>query len=243
MSDFKIVKLLDAINISLTGPSFTGAYNNGTTYSIGQSVSYNGSSYVALKVTTGNLPTDTSFWQILAEKGEQGGTGLTVLCRNETGVSIPKRSVVYISGVSGTRPTIELAKADNQLTADSTLGITREAISNNANGVVVVFGLLESVDTTAFSEGDKLYLSPSVAGGITSVKPTSPNHEVGLGIVTFSNANGSIEVNIESGIHIEDLHDVLIASPNDGELLSYDASTNLWKNKEDKSIINALIFG
>lgn len=76
MSDFKIVKLLDPITLSLNGPSFTGAYDNEITYGIGQSVSYLGSSYVAYTITNGNLPTDTAFWQLLAEKGDQGDQGV-----------------------------------------------------------------------------------------------------------------------------------------------------------------------
>lgn len=77
MSDFKIVKLLDApVQINLpTGPDFTGEYDNATSYSIGQSVSYNGSSYIALNATTGNPPPNTLFWQLLAEKGDKGDTG------------------------------------------------------------------------------------------------------------------------------------------------------------------------
>jgi len=76
MSDFKIVKLLDPIVLNLEGPNFTGAYDNGTTYNTGDSVSYNGSSYAALVSTTGNLPTDTTKWQLLASKGDPGG-GIT----------------------------------------------------------------------------------------------------------------------------------------------------------------------
>ena len=74
MSDFKVVKLLDPISISLnlSGPNFTGAYNGATAYVTGDSVSYLGSSYVALSSTTGNLPTNTSFWQLLASKGDAG---------------------------------------------------------------------------------------------------------------------------------------------------------------------------
>ena len=49
-----------------------GAYVAGTTYTTGDSVSYLGSSYVAIQETTGNLPTDTTYWQILAEKGDDG---------------------------------------------------------------------------------------------------------------------------------------------------------------------------
>ena len=77
MSDFKIVKLLDApVQINLpTGPDFTGEYDNTTSYSIGQSVSYNGSSYIALNATTGNPPPNTLFWQLLAEKGDTGAQG------------------------------------------------------------------------------------------------------------------------------------------------------------------------
>ena len=51
-----------------------GAYNSGTTYATGDSVSYNGASYVAIQATTGNLPTNTTYWQILAEKGDDEAT-------------------------------------------------------------------------------------------------------------------------------------------------------------------------
>lgn len=52
-----------------------GAYNGATTYAIGDSVDYLGSSYIATSITVGNLPTDTSKWQVLANKGNTGSTG------------------------------------------------------------------------------------------------------------------------------------------------------------------------
>lgn len=52
-----------------------GAYDNLTTYSTGDLVTYLGSSYVAIQETTGNLPTDQTYWQISAEKGDVGETG------------------------------------------------------------------------------------------------------------------------------------------------------------------------
>lgn len=77
MSDFKLVKLIDpAVVVSVAGGlNPEGAYNAGTTYTVGDSVSYNGSSYIALTTTTGNLPTNTAFWQVLASKGDTGATG------------------------------------------------------------------------------------------------------------------------------------------------------------------------
>lgn len=65
MSDFKIVQLLNPIQINSTiNP--TGAYNNATSYGVGDSVSYGNSSYICILPTTGNLPTNTTYWQLLA---------------------------------------------------------------------------------------------------------------------------------------------------------------------------------
>ena len=57
--------------------NFRGAYNGATAYVVDDSVSYNGSSYVCIADSTGNLPTNTAFWQLLAEKGNIGATGAT----------------------------------------------------------------------------------------------------------------------------------------------------------------------
>lgn len=55
--------------------NFRGIYNAGTAYAADDSVSYNGSSYVCILASTGNLPTNTTYWQLLAEKGNTGATG------------------------------------------------------------------------------------------------------------------------------------------------------------------------
>lgn len=77
MSDFKLVQLLNQpYTISYqTGIIPFGAYNNSQAYIQGDSVSYNGSSYICILASTGNLPTDTTYWQVLANKGDTGATG------------------------------------------------------------------------------------------------------------------------------------------------------------------------
>lgn len=50
-----------------------GAYDNSTDYAVGDYVTYLGTSYVMfLDAPAGTLPTDTSYWQILASKGNTG---------------------------------------------------------------------------------------------------------------------------------------------------------------------------
>jgi len=54
-----------------------GTYNAGTSYTVGDIVDYNGSSYANKVNSTGNLPTNTTYWALLAEKGATGATGST----------------------------------------------------------------------------------------------------------------------------------------------------------------------
>ena len=48
------------------------AYDNATAYIVGNKVSYNGSSYICTANTTGNLPTNTTYWLLIASKGNIG---------------------------------------------------------------------------------------------------------------------------------------------------------------------------
>ena len=54
----------------IDGTSFTwkGAYAGGTAYVKNDNVSYNGSSYIAKSNTTGNLPTNATYWDLLGRK-------------------------------------------------------------------------------------------------------------------------------------------------------------------------------
>ena len=51
-------------------------YSNSTQYQAGNKVAYQGSSYVAKSDTIGHLPTDTNYWLLIAQKGEQGEQGI-----------------------------------------------------------------------------------------------------------------------------------------------------------------------
>lgn len=228
MSDFKIVKLLDPVVQINTNVNPTGVYNNTTTYGIGDSVSYGNSSYICIAATTGNLPTNTTYWQLLATASTNK---LTTTARNETGVTIPAATVVYFSGVSGNVPILALSQANGELTSTKTIGITATAIANNDNGEVVIFGLADNLNTTAFTAGSALWLSPTVAGGMTMTKPSAPNHMVFVGFCTRSHPTaGTIEIKVQNGFELEELHNVAITTVLNGQTLKYDSSTSLWKN-------------
>lgn len=177
------------------------------------------------------------------------------LVRKSTAGTITKGQVVYIVGSQGTHLTVELADADSEATAATTVGVALETITDTTEGFIMVQGLLEGLSnlpTASFTDGAALWLS-STAGGWTTTRPTQPAHGVFLGwVVSASNgASGRAYVKVINGQELEELHDVLITSPTNGQVLTYDASTGLWKNQaasgggitNGQSIVNALIFG
>ena len=67
------------INLGNIKFNWKGTYNAGTAYAIDDVVSYNGSSYVCILASTGNLPTNTTYWNVMSSAGTNGtdGTDLT----------------------------------------------------------------------------------------------------------------------------------------------------------------------
>jgi len=61
-----------------------GAYNNSTAYKKRNMVSYNGSTYICILDSTGNLPTNTTYWTLVAQKGIDG-TGSIVSIGSSNG--------------------------------------------------------------------------------------------------------------------------------------------------------------
>ena len=114
------------------------------------------------------------------------GQDTQLFVRNETGSTITKGQVCYISGRSGSTPLISLAKAD-ALGTSQAVGFANQDIPNNTNGFLEILGPLYDVNTSGFSPGTTLYLSPTTAGAFTDTKPTAPNYAVRVGFSLYNN--------------------------------------------------------
>ena len=82
------------VNIGSLKFNWKGTYNGSTPYAIDDVVEYNGSSYICILASTGNLPTNTTYFQPMATKGTDGtdvGTTLTtqgdILYRDGSGLA------------------------------------------------------------------------------------------------------------------------------------------------------------
>jgi len=68
---------MGTLNIGRVRLAWKGVWSSGTTYVSQDAVQYNGSTYGALQnVPLATLPTNVTFWQLIAEKGVDGANGI-----------------------------------------------------------------------------------------------------------------------------------------------------------------------
>ena len=146
-------------------------------------------------------------------------------------------------GSQGQRLAIILAQANNDNNSVDTLGLVTENIDNNQEGFVTTFGLVRGINTTGslqgedWGDGDVLYLSPTIAGRLTKVKPEAPQHTVIVGFVVYSHQNnGKIFVKVDNGYEINELHNVKINGVTNNSLLTYDSGLSVWKNTNSVNV-------
>jgi len=167
----------------------------------------------------------------------QAGT-IVRLVRNQTGATLTKGTVVYIDGATGNNPTVAKAIATGDSTSAQTFGLCQANISNNAEGYVVIMGDLVGLNTSALTEGQQLYLSSTTAGTYTTTKQYAPAHLVYVGVVTRSHVSlGQIEVRIQNGYEMDELHNVSAQSPTNNDGLFYNTTTSLWEKKSIATVL------
>lgn len=116
--------------------------------------------------------------------------------KNQTGSTIPAGTVVRADGTLGASGRILIAPflADGTYPSKYLMGVTAESIANGADGMVMHFGQLRGIDTSAYTDGTILYASSTVAGGFTTTMPTYPKNQVTVAIVIHADVNGVLQV-------------------------------------------------
>lgn len=161
-------------------------------------------------------------------------TRLITQVYNNSGTTIAKGSVIFINGRhSSNLPTIGLAQANSEDNSYTTFALVQDDIATSNSGVVIQAGNITNLNlpTSTYTDGQVVYLSPTVAGGITTTKPLAPNHIVKIGTITRAHSTfGTIELKIENGWQLDELSDVQLSTvPADSTLLFFTRTDSLWK--------------
>lgn len=154
--------------------------------------------------------------------------------KNQSGATIENGRVVRAAGTLGASGRIlgEYMIADGSIQGKYTLGIATEDIINGNDGYVTEFGLVRGLNTTGsiygetWVDGDILYVSPTFAGGLTKVRPTTPNLHIEMAIVVDTHAtNGSIFVRPNRYPYLGDLQNVHVNGDPSGSLFMLSGTT------------------
>jgi hypothetical protein len=174
--------------------------------------------------------------------GNDTATVVMIKVHNDAGVTLTNGKVVALtmSGNNNEAPAVRLANNKHDSTSANTLGFVSGSIANQDTGYVILSGKIEKLNTSAFSNGDIIYLD-SISGNWTKTKPVAPYHMVYLGVVVKSNAgNGSIFVKAQNGYELDEIHDVQINGKLNNQVLAYSDTQKVWKNKNIYAIVDTV---
>src|SRR5210317_1748097 len=119
-----------------------------------------------------------------------------VLVKNTSGVPMTRGQAVHVTGSNGNNMfRVELADASNASKMPA-IGIVYEDLPINGEGAAVTFGRANGIDgLSEFTNGNTLYVSNTVPGGLTNVKPYGVDLDLiqNIGVVV-NNSSGVVFV-------------------------------------------------
>jgi hypothetical protein len=179
----------------------------------------------------------------------QVGQELQYYAKNTSGGTIANGTPVMFTGTIGSsgKLTFGLAVADGSVLADYMMGVATQDIADNDFGYITSFGLVRGFNTTGspygetWADGDLLYFDPATPGTWTNVAPQAPNIDVPVAVVVNAGAGGSgaIFVRMTVAESLSRLQDVFIngtGTPEDFDILLYDAGQSRWENKPASAV-------
>ena len=194
-----------------------GAYSSTTTYHLLDFVSYQGSTYICKQTSTGNAPTNTTYWQIMAQGTESAsvagnyyGTCSTGASTSAKIVSIPatENFVLQVGDIIG-------IKFDNTNTANN------PSLNVNNSGAKPIYYNNSAVSTSnLWASGEANRVTIFMYDGTNWIWM---GHDVDIDTDTLS-----------------DLKDTTISSASNGQVLMYDSTSGKWKNQTPTTTLAGL---
>ncbi len=158
--------------------------------------------------------------------------------------AVTKGQVVMFTGTLGASGGLTAAPATGLLPDQSNyiLGLAMDSGITNDWITVVSFGEIKNIDTTggaeAWTQGQVLYYNPSVAGGLTKTKPTTPNAiAVMAAVVHVGSSNGILFVRPTYGSVLGGTDgNVEFGTLSNGDVIVYDSAQQRWENATQSSL-------
>lgn len=105
---------------------------------------------------------------------------------NDSGNDLPAGTPVYATGYDNDAAKTTVDKSLPS-TTNPVLGLTKTSIADGSEGIVVVAGVMDNINTSGFNNGDVLYVGSS--GGLTTTSGSGA-----VGVVAHAASSGIIIV-------------------------------------------------
>ncbi len=186
--------LISAANSSV----FAGAYNSGTAYAVGNQVTYNQNYYICLLASTGNAPTNGTYWQ-------QIGTSYQFLSTYNSGTAyVPGNEVSYngstwicISAGTGQTPSTTSAYWTLIGTAAILLGAWSSSVAYVSGNQVIFNGNIYScivANTNEEPDTNPTYWTIIGSQSLASIPPTGSISPIVCNPFSYTSTPSSITI-------------------------------------------------
>lgn len=167
----------------------------------------------------------------LTENTLQIGLEEWVRVKNLTGGPLINGTAIVANSVDGGVLTITKALAVPGPYARTTAILTSD-LAHGQEGFCTVRGIVHDMDTTGLTPFANIYVSDTIAGGLTNTAPIAPNYAIPLGYALDASLNGTMYVNSSNPVAIIRSTDASYASKDptgfnftDSVAISYDSVT------------------
>jgi hypothetical protein len=190
--------------------------------------------------TDGALAVYNAEADITLQVGQENWTRV----RNNTGTTITNGTAVRLDGSQGDVPTVVRAQSvqvsGSVNLLNQILGLATHDIENNSFGYITTQGLVRGLNTSAFNDGDALFVGTGSAGVLQNTSPRAPFEIIPIGVCVKASPGGSgiIYVAVQQPIDFSDLSSALVQGTYSyGDLWTYTptGSSGVWRHTNQLS--------
>ena len=189
----------------------------------------------------GEHPEGRLHWDMVSQTLELGmpggdvrlqiGQEMHMRVKNDSGGDITNGQAVYVDGATGNFPTIALARADE--TGKATIALATEDIDDGQFGYITTRGMVRDIDTDSFGIAGTLVWLSDTPGALQAYPAggTSRNNVAGM-VIKKHATEGVIVVMPFIFNYVDELSGVTILNPIEDDVLSWNAASGIWINKQ-----------
>lgn len=152
--------------------------------------------------------------------------------------TIPNGALVQFDGSIGNSGVTKVKRCTIDVAlAGAIMGVATEDIPAGQPGKVTWFGKVRGIQTDGanygetWADGEILYNSGTIPGGLSKTKPVAPKNAAFVGIVVNAHAsNGQLLIRPMFFPRLEQLSNLKISNPDHGDFLTYNFALGVWEN-------------